>query len=421
MNWDKDIQNSLDAHLSGLHVSERQQAQMFNRIVRGEQPIMKKKISAALVFAIVMMIAMGSMALAAGLGLFGHFRQTQENNNGARLEKLETLADTYETTKAVAMPTPAVPVTGDTMYDKLLLEQYSHTFELTLDQAYCDGHKLYYSYTLRRSAPMSQIFGEGEPTGDFDFKWVEEGKKANDVIFFKGEEKAWFENHDVAYEIYNGFGLGDGASTPDGHDLMILDSADEQVDACTKRGFQEVEIPEDVTVGDTLDFVLSINEYGGVYYQTEKDFRRASASVPEDRGFIRVPFTVKVDKKAEIRAGSLMTDAYSAQATLFVSDVDVSGQVYFDNAEFVQAYKEYDQKMMNGEEVQMPRVITGYELVADDQVVEPIDGGWGVDNKTGQYHVELRYDLPESAEFLSLRPIYSDGEAGTENEEIWLN
>lgn len=421
MNWDKDIKNSLDAHLSGLHVSERQQAQMFNRIVRGEQPIMKKKISAALVFAIVMMIAMGSMALAAGLGLFGHFRQTQENNNGARLEKLETLADTYETTKAVAMPTPAVPVTGDTMYDKLLLEQYSHTFELTLDQAYCDGHKLYYSYTLRRSAPMSQIFGEGEPTGDFDFKWVEEGKKANDVIFFKGEEKAWFENHDVAYEIYNGFGLGDGASTPDGHDLMILDSADEQVDACTKRGFQEVEIPEDVTVGDTLDFVLSINEYGGVYYQTEKDFRRASASVPEDRGFIRVPFTVKVDKKAEIRAGSLMTDAYSAQATLFVSDVDVSGQVYFDNAEFVQAYKEYDQKMMNGEEVQMPRVITGYELVADDQVVEPIDGGWGVDNKTGQYHVELRYDLPESAEFLSLRPIYSDGEAGTENEEIWLN
>lgn len=280
MNWDKDIQNSLDAHLSGLHVSERQQAQMFNRIVRGEQPIMKKKISAALVFAIVMMIAMGSMALAAGLGLFGHFRQTQENNNGARLEKLETLADTYETTKAVAMPTPAVPVTGDTMYDKLLLEQYSHTFELTLDQAYCDGHKLYYSYTLRRNAPMAATYGEGEPTGDFNYTWVEEGKTANDCMTLEGEEKAWFEDHKVAYELFNGFGLGDGASTPDGHDLMILDSADEQVDACTKRGFQEVEIPEDVTVGDTLDFVLSINEYGGVYYQTEKDFRRASASVP---------------------------------------------------------------------------------------------------------------------------------------------
>lgn len=421
MNWDKDIKNSLDAHLSGLHVSERQQAQMLHSIVKGGQPVMKKKISAALVFAIVLVLAMGTMALAAGMGLFGHFRETQENNNGARLEKLETLADTYETTKAAAMPTPASPVTGETMYDKLLAEQYSHTFELTLDQAYCDGHKLYYSYTLKRNAPMSRIFGEGEPTGGFDFKWVEGGKKANDVFGFEGEEKAWFEDHDVAYEIYNGFGLGDGAETPDGEYLMILDSADEQVDECTKRGFQEVEIPDNATVGDTFDFVLTINEYGGAYYQTEKDFRIASVSIPEDRGFVRVPFTVKVDRKAEIRAGSLMTDTYSAQATLFVSDVDISGQVYFENAEFVEAYKEYDRKMMNGEEVQMPRVITGYELVADDQVVEPIDGGWGVDNKTGQYHVELRYDLPESAEFLSLRPIYSDGEAGTEDEEIWLN
>ena len=160
------------------------------------------------------------------------------------------------------------------MYDKLLAEQYSHTFELTLDQAYCDGHKLYYSYTLRRSAPMGQIFGEGEPTGDFDFKRVEEGKKANDVIFFKGEEKAWFENHDVAYEIYNGFGLGDGAETLDGEYLMILDSADEQVDECTKRGFQEVEIPDSVTVGDTFDFMLVVNEYGGISTRPKRTLRR---------------------------------------------------------------------------------------------------------------------------------------------------
>ena len=422
MNWDKDIKTSLDAHLSGLHVSERQQAQMLHSIVKGGQPVMKKKISAALVFAIVLVLAMGTMALAAGMGLFGHFRETQENNNGARLEKLETLADTYETTKAAAMPTPASPVTGETMYDKLLAEEYSHTFELTLDQAYCDGHKLYYSYTLKRNAPISETYGEGEPTGGFDFEWVDEGMTANESIHFEDEEeKAWFENHRVAYEIYNGFGLGDGAETPDGQYLMILDSADEQVDECTKRGFQEVEIPEDVAVGDTFDFVLTINEYGGAYYQTETDFKRAYARIPEGRGFIRVPFTVKVDKKAEIRVGSVTTDTYSAQATLFVSDVDISGQVYFDNADFVEAYKEYDSKMMNGEEAQMPDIINEYELIADDQVIKPIDGGWGVDPKTGQYHVELRYDLPSKTESLSLRPIYDGGDVGTEEEEIWLN
>ena len=117
----------------------------------------------------------------------------------------------------------------------------------------------------------------------------------------------------------------------------------------------------------------------------------------------------------------MTTDAYSAQATLFVSDVDVSGQVYFDNAEFVEAYKEYDSKMMKGEDAQMPDIINAYELIADGQVVEPIDGGWGVDAKTGQFRVELRYDLPSSTESLSLRPIYYDSGAGTEEEEFWLN
>ena len=44
-----------------------------------------------------------------------------------------------------------------------------------------------------------------------------------------------------------------------------------------------------------------------------------------------------------------------------------------------------------------------------------------MDAKTGQFRVELRYDLPSGTESLSLRPIYYDGGAGTEEEEIWLN
>lgn len=417
MNWDKDIKNSLDAQLSGLHMSQRQQAQMFNRIVKGEQPIMKKKISAALVFAIVMVLAMGSMALAAGMGLFGHFRETQENNNGARLEKLETLADTYEMTKAAAMPTPASPVTGDTVYDKMIAEQYGHTFELTLDQAYCDGHKLYYSYTLKRNAPFSETYGEGEPTGSFDYSWVEEGKTANDCMMLEGEEKAWFENHKTAYKLYNGFGLGDGAETPDGEYLMILDSASEQVDEYTVRGFQEVEIPADVTVGDTFDFVLTINDYAGASVQTETDFKRASVSIPEGRGFVPVAFTVNVDKKAAIRAGVVTTDIYSAQATLFVSDVDVSGYVYIDCPSWVEDAKNWDSPDLEAQEDK----IRAYVLIADSEEIQPIDGGYGADQKTGKFLVEIRYNLPAGTESLSLRPIYESGNAGTEDEEIYLD
>lgn len=71
MNWDKDIKQSLDENLSGLHISKREQAQMFNRIIQGEKPIMKRKVSAALVFAIVLILAMGGMHLPQGLGFSG--------------------------------------------------------------------------------------------------------------------------------------------------------------------------------------------------------------------------------------------------------------------------------------------------------------------------------------------------------------
>ena len=373
VNWDKDIKQSLDENLSGLYISKREQAQMFNRIIQGEKPIMKRKVSAALVFAIVLILAMGGMALAAGLGLFGHFSTEPNNNNGNRLNRLEDNASTYEMTKQVSAPTPQAEIVDDTLYDKLLQEAYGHTFTLTLDQAYCDGHKLYYSYTLTCNKPQSRTFGEGEPTGNFDWYWVEEGKKAADCMYLEGEEADWFNQHEIAYMVNRWFGLGDGARMLDGTDLMIYDSADESIDDYTVRGFTEV------------------------------------------------PFTVKVNTDAELHAGSITTDDYSAQATLFISDVDVYGQVSYDAPEWVKAWEEYDRKVMNDEQAEMPQVITEYKLIADGKEMKPIDGGFGIDRQTGKYIVHLRYDVPESHEMLSLIPLRGADEAENPDEEIYLN
>ena len=87
----------------------------------------------------------------------------------------------------------------------------------------------------------------------------------------------------------------------------------------------------------------------------------------------------------------------------------------------MKAFEAYTDKMMNGEQAEMPNVITEFELAADDQVVEAIDYGYGVDQKTGKFFVEVRYDLPESTETLSLRPVYESGNMGEENEEIYLD
>lgn len=421
VNWDKDIKQSLDENLSGLYISKREQAQMFNRIIQGEKPIMKRKVSAALVFAIVLILAMGGMALAAGLGLFGHFSMEPDNNNGNRLNRLEDNASTYEMTKQVSAPTPQAEIVDDTLYDKLLQEAYGHTFTLTLDQAYCDGHKLYYSYTLTRNEPQSKTFGEGEPTGNFDWYWVEEGKKAADCMYLEGEEADWFNQHEIAYMVNRGFYLGDGARMLDGTDLMIYDSSDERIGEDTIRGFQEVEIPEEVELGDTIDFTLTVHDYTSICYQSERGFERSSVKTPENRGFTEVPFTVKVNTDAELHAGSITTDDYSAQATLFISDVDVYGQVSYDAPEWVKALEEYDRKIMNDEQAEMPQVITEYKLIADGKEMKPIDGGFGIDRQTGKYIVHLRYDVPESHEMLSLIPLRGADEAENPDEEIYLN
>ena len=422
MNWDKDIQNSLDAHLSGLHVSERQQAQMFNRIVRGEQPIMKKKISAALVFAIVM-IAMGSMALAAGLGLFGHFRQTQENNNGARLEKLETLADTYETTKAAAMPTPAVPVTGDTMYDKLLSEQYSHTFELTLDQAYCDGHKLYYSYTLTSDCKTGFITGDGMPTGFEKWDDTQEGKFVGHYSLYDDnmnqEVVTYFSAHPKGYIAFESMGVGDGAAM-NGKPLMILDSGSEMVNEYTIQGYQEVEMPDGFEPTDEIEIEMSILYGMSVYCQDENNVYFSHLMTPENRGIFRLPFKVNLNGQTEAYAGSVTTSAYSAQATIRVSDVDISGEVVFDAPEWAAAF---EASADGKHEMEMP-YINDYKLVADGVELQNHDGAYGV-NADGQFFVKVRYDLPESMNSMVLVPTatgidHSDKTAETENEEIVL-
>ena len=60
-------------------------------------------------------------------------------------------------------------------------------------------------------------------------------------------------------------------------------------------------------------------------------------------------------------------------------------------------------------------------LIADGEEVQPIDRGYGADQKTGKFFVEVRDDLPESTEPLSLRPVYESGNMGGENEEIYLD
>ena len=84
----KIIRREIDTEFSDLHSCASLESAIMSRI-EGEKSA-RRHVSATLVFAVMMVLALGSMAVAAGLGLFGQLRTGREDETSyARLERLE--------------------------------------------------------------------------------------------------------------------------------------------------------------------------------------------------------------------------------------------------------------------------------------------------------------------------------------------
>ena len=143
---------------------------------------MKRKRSYGAVLALALVLALCGGAAASQLGIFGQFGMTGEGNS-ERLGHLDAAAN--------AVGEMVVSPEG---------------FTLTLEQAYCDGSRLYFAYSL---------------TGE-------------------------------------GMVLGDGAELADGTTLTIWDRGDETDAHGVTRGYQEVELPGEAASGDALTVVLTV-------------------------------------------------------------------------------------------------------------------------------------------------------------------
>jgi len=151
------------------------------RRIEGEVNV-KRKRSYGAVLAVALVLALCGGAVAAQLGIFGQFGTVSEWN-GERLAHLDEAAN----------------IVGETVASP-------EGFTLTLEQVYCDGGRLYYSYSL---------------TGE-------------------------------------GASLGDGAELQDGTVLTIWDRGDETDKQGVTRGYQEVELPEAAKPGEALSVVLTV-------------------------------------------------------------------------------------------------------------------------------------------------------------------
>lgn len=421
---EKELEHMLEKGLSDFDFSlERRQA-VLQTIRKKENPVVKRKASAVLVLAVVLSLLIGGAALAATLGIFGHAAESGKNEQSVnRLQKLETASEIYNDTQAANAPAPVATEAPKNTYDALIAALYNSRFELTLNQAYYDGYKLYYAYTLTRDGQDDFISGEDMPTGFTQWDSMQEGFYATSVTATADSAidpliSAYFAEHPIGYIAYLMMNVGDGADM-DGKPLTILDSGMERIDSHTIQGFQEVKLPDGFEPTDVLSIDLIVSYNMHVWAQDGQNIYHTILRTPENRGFFRLPFSVKLNGQTETYTGSIQTRAYNAQATIRMSDVDLSGEVVFDAPEWAMAF-EVDS---DGKHLMNMPYIHNYTLIADGVELPNLDGGFGV-NRDGQFFIQIRYDLPESLNSLTLVPTGTGlGESATaerENEEIIL-
>ena len=309
-----------DDCLSGVARMPSQKKAVLDRIESMEQGrAARRRPRMAVALAMVMLLTLAGGAVAAGLGLFGQLReQRTEESSYERLARLD---------EAAASVGETATLEGGT--------------ELTLEQVYCDGDRLYYSYTLA------------------------------------GENVV----------------LGDGADLADGTSLTIWDRGEETTDGVT-YGYQEVELPEKAKPGEAISVVLTVIAEG------EDGAHR----------YMKAPFTVTPVQR-ETRTGSASFAQYAADALLYVTDVEIYGEV--DVTGQMGWAKLYQNRADTDEE----DYVVDYQLIVDGEVFYNKDYTYG--EADGGYGIPVRYDLPASYESLVLRPVrYLSGECS--EEEIVL-
>lgn len=306
------IVNAMDDCFMQVDARPSQKTRIMRRI-EGEET-MRRKHTYTLALAMVLVLTLCGGVVAAELGIFGHFGLTSEFS-GERLSHLDEAASAV----------------GETVTSP-------EGFALTLEQAYCDGSRLYYTYTL---------------TGE-------------------------------------GMTLGDGAELQDGTVLTIWDRGEETDERGVTRGYQEVELPEAAKPGEALDIVLTVIVPDGETYR-----------------FVDVPFTVELAQR-EMRTGSAAFAEYTASAQLYITDVEIYGEVD------VTGQTGWRDLYMNRADTDDVDYVVDYQLIADGTELYNKDYAYGEANNG--YGIPVRYDLPEGCERLVLRPVrYLSGECADED------
>lgn len=306
----RQFQEAIDAGLSGLTTTPAREQEIF-LAVKGER-VVKKKISAALVLVIILLVMAISFAIAASVGIFDQF---------AKLE-----GDPYlNTMEQIAAPYADQPV-AIAAYGNYTASAFR------LNQAYYDGQSLVISYTLSEQWIPVHFMDPAEAWADgndiVSEAYQEESKPYYDYVFSpediarmeqrlvtegKVYLKGWSQSVDDIHVAANGVEISASrlnlSHMPDG----------------TTIGYIEFDfpLPEEIREQEVLDLEFRLNRGGVEIYQDESGVFHKD--IPYNGPAVTMPVTIQ--KNAEHQGalcGFEAFEEYTVSAFLYVSDIHTS-------------------------------------------------------------------------------------------------
>lgn len=375
------IKNAMDACLTGVDALPSRRADIL-RAAKGEKK-MKRKMNLGLIFALILVLFTASVAVAAELGLFGLLAQQEDADT--RLPGLDEAA----TPVALTYTAPA----GVTV---------------TVQQSYYDGARVFIAYTVEGAYDQRE-YGEGDPGVEkYDMEFP--GEKYGESFGEMGEEgkkmSAWLDGSAPRWVKVTRVNVHDNLEVGD-ETLNIIGSGEVTDEQGRLICWKECEVPEAIAA-DEMTVAIGIYTSQTTYYQTADGLFMAM-SRPDATAW--PTFTVQKDTSAVTLHAQQQTDAWTAEADMTVSAIDVNGTIRMTTCP--DAWKAY----FAFEETDAD-VITEWLLYEDGVPTEEWDLNGGVGGDPLTY--DLCYRISGEARELKFVPVYRN--AGEKPEEaITLN
>lgn len=368
------IQEALTSCLSGVEALPSRRGEIL-RAVRGEKKV-KRKMSKGLVLALVLMLMMGSVAVAAELGLFGLIGNQVDAD--VRLPALDAAA----TPVGQSFTTPD----GTTV---------------TINQAFYDGKRVFVSYTVAGKHQTVEL-GEGKPD-IVNYDWQEPGEtyaKAHADESAVGQQMAkWLDGSAERWAKKRHVWIPDSLEMADGTVLNIIGGGGEDIYQADGSyiNWKECEVPAD-KAGEEIAVKLTLCTSENTWYQTADCLYRSYGGIVEKNEFV---FTVKMDASVTKLAGVSKGAEWTGTAEASVNAIDMKGEITIECPQsWVEAWTSWE----NPEKADC---IDEWKLYIDGAASDKENLYGTVDpNTAGMLRYGFCYQMDSLPEDMKLVPVY---------------